>query len=294
MSRHARLTLMGQPHLVLAKANSGSKLFYDEEDFEAYVGILLELVRDQMIELFGFCLHSNELRLLLSPSQFSLSRIMQRLHGSHTLRINHRQKRRGPLFQGRFESKILGEDQLIDALRNIHLWPVRKGLVRRAENYPWSTHQAYLDPRSPWSDALMSSHVLQSFAESQIIAGRAFSRYVESAALEPEEALEAFDMTESKKTTKGRLKRLSLAALAKRVSLLLNINMLLLHSTSRRQDLVVARRLFATAAVMNTARTVTEVAAFLKRDKAQVSRLVSQGMDLVHKDEPFKLLFNSI
>lgn len=292
MSRSARLTLMGQPHLVLAKANTGSKLFYDEDDFEAYVDVLLELVRDQVIELFGFCLHFNELRLLLSPSQFPISRIMQRLHGSHTLRINHRQKRRGPLFQGRFESKMLGEDQLMDAIRNIHLWPVRKGLVRRPENYPWSTHAAYLDFESPWSDFLMHPSILQTFSDSQLVARRAFARYVEAAALEPEEALEAFSWAESKKTKTP--KRLSLPALAKRVSLLLNINMLLLHSASRRQDLVVARRLFATAAVMNTARTVTEVAAFLKRDKAQVSRLVSQGMDLVHKDEPFKLLFNSI
>src|SRR3989338_7094749 len=153
VSRSARVTIVGQPHLVLAKAGSGSRLFYDEEDFESYIGILTELVRDQMIELFGFCLHFNELRLLLSPTQFSLSRIMQRLHGSHTLRINHRQKRRGPLFQGRFESQILGEDQLADAVRNIHLWPVRKGLVRRAENYPWSTHAAYLDLKNPWADS---------------------------------------------------------------------------------------------------------------------------------------------
>lgn len=293
MSRSARLTLVGQPHLVLAKANSGSKLFYDEEDFEAYVGILLELVRNQMIQLFGFCLHFNELRLLMSPSQFSLSRIMQRVHGSHTLRVNHRQKRRGPLFQGRFESQIIGDDQVSEALRNIHLWPVRKGLVRRAENYPWSTHLAYVDLESPWADSLMSSHVLNNFSESQTIARRAFARYVESAALEPEEVLEACGFLESKKLIK-RPKRLSLTALAKRVSLLLNINMLLFHSSSRRQDLVMARRLFSTAAVMNTARTITEVAAFLKRDKAQVSRLVSQGMDLVHKDEPFKLLFKSI
>jgi len=292
VSRSARVTILGQPHLVLAKAGSGSKLFYDEEDFEAYIAILMELARNQMIELFGFCLYFNELQILLSPTQFSLSRIMQRIHGSHTLRINHRQKRRGPLFQGRFESKILGEDQLTDAIRNIHLWPVRKGLVRRAENYAWSTHVAYLDPKNPWSNSLACSQILQNFSDSQIIAQRAFGRYVESAALEPEEALEAFGSVESKKIKLP--KRLSLTALAKRVSLLLNINVLLLHNVSRRQDLVVARRLFATAAVMNASRTITEVATFLKRDKAQVSRLVSQGMDLVHKDEPFKLLFNSI
>lgn len=293
MSRSARLTLVGQPHLVLARANSGSKLFYEEEDFEVYVKNLQELVRNQMIQLFGFCLHFNELRLIMSPSQFSLSRIMQRVHGSHTLRINHRQDRRGPLFQGRFESKIIGEDQLSEAVRNIHLWPVRKGLVRRAENYPWSTHLAYIDLESPWADSLTSSSILSHFSDSETVARRAFARYVESAALEPEEMLETWGSVEPKKSVKTP-KRLSLTALAKRVSLLLNINVLLLHSVSRRQDLVMARRLFSTAAVMNTSRTITEVAAFLKRDKAQVSRLVSQGMDLVHKDEPFKLLFKSI
>ena len=293
MSRSARLTLVGRPHFILAKANSGCKLFYDEEDFEDYVSILFELVRNQVIQLFGFCLHFNELRLLMIPSKFSLSRIMQRVHGSHTLRINQRQNRHGSLFQGRFESQIIGEEQLKNAIRNIHLWPVRRGLVRRAENYPWSTHSAYLDSQSLWSESLIYSHILQDFSDSTTVARRAFARYVESAALETEEILETFELGEFKKIPKTP-KRLSLTALAKRVSLLLNINMLLLHSASRRQDLVMARRLFSTAAVMNTARTVTEVAGFLKRDKAQVSRLVSQGIDLVHKDEPFNLLFKSI
>ena len=108
-----------------------------------------------------------------------------------------------------------------------------------------------------------------------------------------EEVLEAAEIPTNKNPIR-RFKRLSLPGLAKRVGLLLNVNMVLLQSPSRRQDLVMARRLFATAAVMNISRSVTEVAKFLKRDKAQVSRLVSQGMDLAYKNEPFKLLFNSI
>lgn len=293
MSRHARLTVLGQPHLICARPITGTQLFYEEEDYLSYLYLLDELARTHLIDLFGYCLHPSELRLLLSPSQCSVSRVMQRVHTSHTLRINHKQNRLGPLFRGRFESRLLDDTEVLEAIRNVHLWPVRKGLVRRPENYAWSSHSVYLDLGSSLGKSMAASEILEHFSENQVAARRAFARYVESAALESEEPLGVNKALEVKKPGK-RPKRISLTALAKRVGLLLNIETSLLSSISRRQDLVVARRLFSTAAVMNMSRTVTEVAEFLKRDKAQVSRLVSQGLDLVYKDEPFKLLFNSV
>ncbi|MES2503304.1 MAG: hypothetical protein V4534_00320 [Myxococcota bacterium] len=294
MSRLARVTHLGQPHLVLARANGGTKLFYENEDFESYVDNLFDLARQEVIRLFSFCLHTDELRLLITPTAFPLSRIMQRLHGSHTLRINSRQNRRGPLFQGRFESQVVGDEQLLEAVRNIHLWPVRKGLVRRPENYAWSSHGAYINPESSWARFLSNEAIFDGFSDSSNVSKRAFARYVESAALEPEELLEQHQLAELKNIDKKKLRRLSLSGLAKRVSLLLNVNVLMLPNASRRQEFVMARRLFATVAVMNNSRSVTEVAEFLNRDKAQVSRLVSQGMDMAARNEPFKLLYNSI
>ena len=54
-----------------------------------------------------------------------------------------------------------------------------------------------------------------------------------------------------------------------------------------------ARRLLATGAVRNADLTITEVAAFLGRDKAQVSRLVQQGMSQVN-DEAFAALLEAL
>ncbi len=293
MPRQARITQLGQPHLISARPGSGNKLFYEPQDFESYLSLLADLSRQDIVQVYGFCLHPEELRLLVRPTQLSLARMMQRIHGSHTLRLNHKYQRHGPLFQARFESHILNEQQIVEVLRNIHLWPVRKGVVNRAENYPWSSHRAYLGLDTPWNGNLRSEQVFEAFSDLSTVSRKAFARFVESAALDTEELMEPVEPVLSKKS-EVRRKRLSLVALAKRVALLLNVNTGMLSSLSRRQDLVMARRLFSTAAVMLSARSVTEVAEFLKRDKAQISRLVSQGMDMVSKDEPFRLLLNSV
>jgi REP element-mobilizing transposase RayT len=284
---------MGQPHLISAKPGSGNKLFYEPQDFEGYLTLLADLSRQEIVQVYGFCLHPEELRLLVKPTQLSLARMMQRIHGSHTLRLNHKYGRHGPLFQARFESCILMEQQTLEALRNIHLWPVRKGIVNRAENYPWSSHRAYLGLDTPWNGNLQFNQIFEAFSDLSTVSRKAFARFVESAALDPEEPMEPAEPVLPRKSEMRR-KRLSLVALAKRVALLLNVNTGMLSSLSRRQDLVMARRLFSTAAVILGARSITEVAKFLRRDKAQVSRLVSQGMDMVSKDEPFRLLLNSV
>ena len=41
-------------------------------------------------------------------------------------------------------------------------------------------------------------------------------------------------------------------------------------------------------------RSVTEVAGFLDRDKAQISRLVAQGMELMRTDEAFQQLHEQV
>jgi hypothetical protein len=99
---------------------------------------------------------------------------------------------------------------------------------------------------------------------------------------------------QSNESDKWRNKPGFLQTLARRISLLLSVNLANLRGRSRRQELVMARRLMATIAVLAAERSVTEVAKFLRRDKAQISRLVSQGMDLLEADEPFKVLYDSV
>lgn len=58
---------------------------------------------------------------------------------SNTRRINFREGWRGHLWQGRFSSFIMDEDYLLACTRYIELNPVRAGLVKKPEDWPWSS-----------------------------------------------------------------------------------------------------------------------------------------------------------
>jgi hypothetical protein len=70
---------------------------------------------------------------------------MHRLGGMFTKRFNRNEKTDGPLFRGRYRSKIIGcDDYLRQLCRYIHRNPVEAGIVGRPEEYHWSSYRAYI------------------------------------------------------------------------------------------------------------------------------------------------------
>jgi putative transposase len=69
--------------------------------------------------------------------------MMQTL-GRHYVRyFNHRYKRTGTLWEGRFKSCVVdAEDYLLVCQRYIELNPVRAGMVNAPGDYPWSSYRA--------------------------------------------------------------------------------------------------------------------------------------------------------
>jgi len=307
LPRSRRISWLNYPHLVVAQANGGARLFSDEDDFRHYLMLLRQMVRDHLLRVYAFCLREHEVRLVVRPSRLMLSRIIQRLHGKHTARINQKCGRIGHLFRGRFRSIVFNDNMLIDVVRSVHLWPVRGGQFRRPELYPFSSHGQYLGMSTEHIDFISTKEVLEQFPGDSETKRRAFSRFVESVALEPDDfgidelmpgiggsIEQSKDLLAKANLTIRPIKKSSVATLAERTTLLLNISLEQLIGTTRRQELVMARRLLATAAVLGAGRTVTEVALFLRRDKAQISRLVAQGMDLMQNNEAFSLMLESL
>ena len=58
--------------------------------------------------------------------------------------INFRENWRGYLWQGRFISYPLSERRLYAAMRYVERNPVRAGLVKKSEDYPWSSAKAHV------------------------------------------------------------------------------------------------------------------------------------------------------
>jgi REP element-mobilizing transposase RayT len=305
MPRTRRIALVGRPHIVVARGNNGGRVFFDDVDYEAYLHTLRDIVREGHVRLFAWCLMKNEVRLLATPVRLPLAQIVQRLHTSHVRRVNARVQRTGHLFEGRFRSVVVPEEQVAAIVRWIHLWPVRTERVRRAETYPWSSHRAYVKG-DEWGDLVDAWSLIGPWGDTLPAAQRAFARYVEEAALEKDELpvpevlhgvagdhdFAEGVLAEAGVEWRGR-RRPALQTLAHRVSMVMGVSVDDLSCKARHQELVMARRLFATAAVRHADRSVTEVAAFLHRDKAQVSRLVQQGMRQL-LDEAFASLLEAI
>lgn len=298
---------MGHPHVVVARGNNGEPVFYDDTDYEAYLTLVRDFVREGFFVLYAWCLMKSEVRLVIMPQRLPLAQAVQRLHTAHARRINQQRKRTGHLFEGRFRSVIIPKNSLPEAVRWVHLWPVRMERVRRVEMYPWSSHRAYVAGGDVWGDLVDARIVLERYGATLPVAQRAFARYVELGALERDELGIDQVMTgvggdrkfaeevlaEAGVVWRGR-RRPALATLAARVSLLMNVHVDDLTSDARQQELVMARRLLATSAVRQAGRTVTEVAVFLNRDKGQVSRLVAQGMAQMRANDAFRSLLEAM
>jgi REP element-mobilizing transposase RayT len=77
--------------------------------------------------------------LLLETRSEALSRGMQRLNGLYAQRFNSRHGRRGHVFEQRFQSyAVQDEDHFLAASEYILQNPVKAGLCESATDWPWS------------------------------------------------------------------------------------------------------------------------------------------------------------
>ncbi len=105
---------------------------------------------DYLIELISYCLMPNHFHLLLKQiTDNGISEFMRKFSESYSHYFNVKNKRLGPLFQGRFKSvRIESEQQLLHVSRYIHLNPYSSGIVKSVNDlkqYPYSSLPEYLN-----------------------------------------------------------------------------------------------------------------------------------------------------
>ena len=134
----------GLVYHVINRGNNRQTVFRKRGDFRAFLDTLAELKERKPFELYGYCLLSNHFHLLLRPQGASISRIMQSLLVSHTQRYHQNHGSGGHVWQGRFKSPVIqDDDHLLSVLRYIEANPLRAGIVKRADKYPWSSYRAH-------------------------------------------------------------------------------------------------------------------------------------------------------
>ena len=86
-----------------------------------------------------YCLMNNHFHLVVEATLEDVSLGMHRLNGIYAQRFNERHDRVGHLFQERFHAKVVRDDEhFVEACEYVLANPVRAGLCKSPEEWPWS------------------------------------------------------------------------------------------------------------------------------------------------------------
>jgi len=169
MARFARVLVPGFPYHVTHRGNRGDDVFFSDDDRRTYLAWLRQYAAEFALEIWAYCLMSNHVHLLAVPRHpDSLAMAVGRTHMRYARRVNREHGWSGHLWANRFHSTPLDGAHLWMAAKYIETNPVRAGVVRRAEQYAWSSARAHagvgvrrargaaadplLSPRRPFPD----------------------------------------------------------------------------------------------------------------------------------------------
>jgi REP-associated tyrosine transposase len=131
----------------------GSEIFTAARDAELFLQSLDEATSRYATEVHAYCLMGNHFHLLVQSRKGRLSDFMRFVAGRFTRLWNLDRKTDGPIFRGRFTSKLIATDaHLMECLRYIHLNPVQAGFACDPDGWAWSSARAYagLADIPPW------------------------------------------------------------------------------------------------------------------------------------------------
>ncbi|MFO0867062.1 MAG: transposase [Gemmataceae bacterium] len=147
MPRTARASVGGVCYHVLNRGNNRDEVFFNDGDYGAFLKAIGHACVEVPMDVFAYCLMPNHFHLVLRPREDGdLSRWMHWLLNAHVRRYHKHHGRSGHLWQGRFKAFPIEEDEhLLTVLRYVERNPVRAKLVRRAENWLWSSAPFWKD-----------------------------------------------------------------------------------------------------------------------------------------------------
>jgi len=142
MPRQPRLVVAGYPHHIILRGNNRSAIFYDDEDRRFFINCLKEAKEKTKSKIYAWCFMPNHIHLLIEPkTERGLGNMMQSLGRRYVQYINKKHQRTGTLWEGRFKSSLVSKDEYLLACScYIELNPVRAKIVKRLEDYLWSSY----------------------------------------------------------------------------------------------------------------------------------------------------------
>ncbi len=148
-------------HIYNRGVNKGL-VFFSRRNYDYFLNKMARYFQPHAAVL-AYCLMPNHFHVLIRVDNSGfLQNGLQPFLLTYTKSINTDQNRIGPLFQGRYQSNhIQDEEYLIDCVKYIHLNPIKAGLVDQPQQWEYSSYREYLLPDQ--QTFVEKSYVLQYF-----------------------------------------------------------------------------------------------------------------------------------
>ncbi|TNF23158.1 MAG: hypothetical protein EP329_27930 [Deltaproteobacteria bacterium] len=146
MARLPRVDFPGAWHHVMNRGARRADIFLTDAHCTLFLDLVGQMVEKHGIEVHAYSLMPNHFHLLVRSPTGNLSQAMKFLVGVYTQRLNRLCGWDGPVFRGRYRSKLVDEDAYLNYLfAYVHLNPLRAKLVGRVEEEnAWTSFRAHL------------------------------------------------------------------------------------------------------------------------------------------------------
>jgi REP element-mobilizing transposase RayT len=136
----------GNYYHVFNRGVNHQTIFKSSENYLFLLKRTMQFLPLYPINLIAYCLMPNHYHFLFYVREDAgLSPFVQRLFNSYTQAFNRQQNRTGTLFEGRAKSRLIDKSNyLLHIVRYIHLNPVRAGLTKKPEDWPYSNYREFV------------------------------------------------------------------------------------------------------------------------------------------------------
>ena len=139
-----KLSKTGVYHIIIRGVNKDI-IFKDDEDRKKFLQLLKYYKTQLNCKIYAYCLMSNHVHLLIEDKNLKIGELMKNITCVYAGEYNKKYKRVGHLFQDRFKSQnVEDQDYLFRLIRYIHRNPEKAGICE-TKNYKWSSYNEVMN-----------------------------------------------------------------------------------------------------------------------------------------------------
>jgi REP element-mobilizing transposase RayT len=138
MARKRRIDEVGFYHII-NRGVTRTNVYVSDEDYCKFLDIVQDASDEYKFKIYSFCLMNNHYHLLLKTNDKNLSKAMQKINSRYSIYFNNKYKRVGPLWQGRFKSWFVYDEEYLKVLvKYIESNPIKANITHDIGRYTWS------------------------------------------------------------------------------------------------------------------------------------------------------------